>query len=53
MSMMEFFAMGGHGPYIWGSYGVMAALMIWEARQVIARKRRALRSGARTHGGRS
>lgn len=42
MSVMEFLAMGGHGPYIWGSYGVMALLMIIEARQVIVRKRKAL-----------
>jgi len=42
MSVMEFLSMGGHGPYIWGSYGVMALLMIIEARQVIARKRKAL-----------
>lgn len=43
MSVMEFLSMGGHGPFIWGSYGVMALLMVVEARQVIARKRRAQR----------
>lgn len=42
MSVMEFLAMGGHGPYVWGSYGVMLLLMIIEARQVIVRKRKAL-----------
>ncbi|MFA5530607.1 MAG: heme exporter protein CcmD [Thiohalomonadaceae bacterium] len=54
MSVMEFLAMGGHGPYIWGSYGVMALLMVIEARQVIARKRKALSlQHAAGHGGRS
>lgn len=39
MSLQEFFAMGGHGPYIWWSYGVTAALMIAEAYLVIKNKR--------------
>jgi len=54
MSVMEFLAMGGHGPYIWGSYGVMALLMVIEARQVIARKRKTLSlQHAAGHGDRS
>jgi len=29
-SMGEFFAMGGYGLYVWGSFGVVAALMAAE-----------------------
>lgn len=39
--MMEFFAMGGHGLYIWGSYGAAALLMIGEALWVWRRHRKA------------
>ena len=28
--MMEFFAMGGYGLYVWGSYGVAAICIIIE-----------------------
>lgn len=37
-SPAEFFAMGGHGLYVWGSFGVCALLMIVEP--IMARKRR-------------
>lgn len=36
-SASEFFAMGGYGLYVWGSYGVTALFMIVEV--VLARKR--------------
>ena len=45
-SWNEFFAMGGHGFYVWGSYGVAAAaiaLEIW----ALARRSRAARGAAR------
>jgi heme exporter protein D len=29
-SLSDFLAMGHHGPYVWGSFVVMAALMILE-----------------------
>ncbi|HEY4068748.1 MAG TPA: heme exporter protein CcmD [Burkholderiaceae bacterium] len=35
-SASEFFAMGGYGLYVWGSYGVIALCMLadaWIARQ--------------------
>lgn len=41
-SASEFFAMRGYGLYVWGSYGVTAALMLWETWQVLQHKRRAL-----------
>ena len=36
--MKEFFAMGGYALYVWGSFGVTAALMI--AEPLLLRKRR-------------
>ncbi len=30
-SASEFFAMGGYGLYVWGSYAVTAVLMVSEA----------------------
>lgn len=36
--MSEFFAMGGYGLYVWGSFGVTAALML--AEPLLLRKRR-------------
>ena len=38
----EFFHMGGYGLYVWGAYGVTAALMAFEAFGVVQRRRRAL-----------
>lgn len=37
--MSEFFAMGGHGFYIWGSYAVTALFMIVEV-ILVARARK-------------
>ena len=34
-SLSEFLAMGRHGVYVWGSVGVMAALMVLEPILVI------------------
>ena len=34
-SFAEFLAMGRHGIYVWGSFGVMAALMVLEPVLVI------------------
>ena len=34
-SFAEFLAMGRHGVYVWGSFGVMAALMVLEPVLVI------------------
>ena len=37
--MAEFFAMGGYGFYVWGSFGVTALFMIAEAVMVVRRRR--------------
>jgi heme exporter protein D len=37
----EFFAMGGYGLYVWGSYGVVAAWMLAESLQAWGRLRAA------------
>jgi heme exporter protein D len=42
-SASEFFAMGGYGLYVWGSYGVTAAWMLLEPVLAARRHRAALR----------
>jgi heme exporter protein D len=37
--MSEFFAMGGYGLYVWGSYGVTFALLAVEIILLLKRKR--------------
>jgi len=37
--MMEFLAMGGYAPYVWGSYLVMAGLLVVEMLQLRYRRR--------------
>jgi heme exporter protein D len=37
-SASEFFAMGGHALYVWGSFGACALLMVVEP--ILARRRR-------------
>jgi len=39
----EFFAMGGYGLYVWGSYGLTAALIGFESWLALRRRQRALR----------
>ena len=41
-SLAEFFAMGGYGLYVWGSYGVAAVLMLTEPMLAASRHARAL-----------
>ena len=41
MSLADFFAMGGYGFYVWGAYGVTAALAALEIVAVRARYRAA------------
>jgi heme exporter protein D len=41
-SAAEFFAMGGYGLYVWGSYACALALMLAEPVLVRQRQRRAL-----------
>ena len=42
-SAAEFFAMGGYGLYVWGSFGMAAAVMAAEA-TLLRRRRHALRA---------
>lgn len=37
--MSEWLAMGGHGLYVWGSFGVSALFMIAEVILVVRRRR--------------
>jgi heme exporter protein D len=43
-SVGEFFAMGGYGLYVWGSFGVCAAAMVLEPLLVGKRNRDTLAS---------
>jgi heme exporter protein D len=43
-SANDFFAMGGYGLYVWGSYGVTAAWMLLEPVLAARRHRAALQS---------
>jgi heme exporter protein D len=43
-SASDFFAMGGYGLYVWGSYGVTAAWMLLEPVLAARRHRAALRA---------
>ena len=45
-SAAEFFAMRGYGFYVWGSFGVSAALMLIEPLLAARRHRRAIESAA-------
>ena len=45
-SASEFFAMGGYGLYVWGSYAVAAALMLAEPLLARLRHRSALHDAA-------
>jgi heme exporter protein D len=47
-SASEFFAMGGYGLYVWGSYAVTAVFMLAEPFLAARRRRRALRAAALT-----
>jgi len=40
-SASEFFAMGGYGLYVWGSFGVLALCMAFDALTAIKRHRQA------------
>ncbi|MCW5634894.1 MAG: heme exporter protein CcmD [Rubrivivax sp.] len=45
-SASEFFAMGGHGLFVWGSYGAALAALLAEPWLVARRHRRALAEAA-------
>jgi heme exporter protein D len=41
-SWSDFWAMGGYGLYVWGSYGVVALVVVVEMRSAVLRQRRAV-----------
>lgn len=47
-SMSEFFAMGGYGLFVWGSYGVTTLCMVVEVVLLLRRKRTLLQRLGRT-----
>lgn len=42
-SWSDFWAMGGYAPYVWGSFGVVAATLVAELWAIGARRRALLR----------
>ena len=40
-SLQDFLAMGGYGPYVWGSFGMACALMALEVWALARRERQA------------
>jgi heme exporter protein D len=55
-SWQDFWAMGGYGLYVWGSFGVSAGLMVYEMYWVKQARNKALQQvaqelrAAETHG---
>ncbi|MCE8016667.1 heme exporter protein CcmD [Halomonas sp. MCCC 1A17488] len=56
-TFQEFFAMGGHAPYVWSAWGLTAVLLLGavlharvERRQVLRQLRRRVRREARQAG---
>ena len=43
-SVSEFFAMGGYAFYVWGSFGVTAAVMLIETLQIRRQRQELLRN---------
>lgn len=41
-SFADFLAMGGHGPYVWSTYGLCMAVLAWIAIQPLLARRRYL-----------
>ncbi len=53
-SLAEFAEMGGYALYVWGSFAMAAAALVWEAALLAQQRRRALedlRDDARTERG--
>ncbi len=48
--MNEFLAMGGYGFFVWGSYGVTAAVLVIEFLFLRARRRAAMAMATTTGG---
>lgn len=46
-SFAQFLAMGGHGLYVWSTYGICMALMVWTAVLPVLARRRYLKDLAR------
>lgn len=43
----QFLAMGGYGAFVWTSYGLSAAVLIWNVVSAVRRERQLLRELAR------
>ena len=41
-SWSDFFAMGGHGPYVWSAYGIAFVVIIWNLLAPVITHKRAI-----------
>ncbi|WP_461482132.1 heme exporter protein CcmD [Porticoccus sp.] len=41
-SLQDFLLMGGHGPYVWSSYIISIAVMLWLVASPLRRRRKLL-----------
>ena len=48
-SPAEFFAMGGYALYVWSSFGVCAAVLLWEPMSIRVRKKAIIRRLQQEH----
>lgn len=42
-TLQDFIAMGGHGPFVWASYGVAVLVIIYNIAQPIIRRKEVLK----------
>lgn len=47
MNWSEFFAMGGYATYVWTSYGLMAAVLVFNLVMPLQKKAEALKKARR------
>lgn len=46
-SLAAFFAMGGHGPYVWGAYLLSLSVLLWLVVSPLLRKKQFLQNLSR------
>ncbi|MFV2059070.1 MAG: heme exporter protein CcmD [Gammaproteobacteria bacterium] len=47
MSLTEFLHMGGYAGYVWSSYGITAAVLIWQVAGPIIQRKQIIKKLAR------
>lgn len=47
-SFNEFVAMGGHGLYVWMSYGIFVVILVWNIWTIKSNRRQCLKDAQKT-----